>query len=727
MLIEKNNMPKKNYKNNNRTKREKSITKYSKAIIEVLLQNPKKAMNHKQISSALDLTNRIEIELLIKNLTSLLADKKLMEVNPGQYKMNTELNSLEGTIDLTASGNAYVKVEELEEDVFIQKGKTKHALQGDSVRIFVYPKKSKTSTKNEGEVLEIIQRNKTEFIGIFELGKSGNFGFVSMQNGNHDFFVPKEKFNGAKPGEKVVVQFTSWPDDSNSPFGKITQVLGDPDDTSVEIHAILLEYGLPEKFPEEVEREAEELDTAIDEAEAAKRRDMRAITTFTIDPKDAKDFDDALSIRQLENGNWEIGVHIADVTHYVQPGSLIEKEAYHRATSVYLVDRVVPMLPEALSNVACSLRPNEDKYTFSGVFEMNDKAEIVNTWFGRTVTHSDRRFTYEEAQEIIEGAEGDYKTEILKLDTLAKLMRQERMDVGAVNFDKIEVKFNLDDDHNPIGIFFKIGKDANKLIEEFMLLCNKKVSEFISLDKKGKENKNTYVYRIHDDPNPEKLLDLKNFIRQFDYQLEVGDRQTTIKSLNKLLADVKGKPEENMIETLAMRCMSKAKYSTENIGHYGLAFDYYTHFTSPIRRYPDMMAHRLLQDYLDGKKSPTADVYEEKCKHSSSREKIASEAERESIKFMQVKYMLQYVGQTFDAFITGVQEYGLFVEIPETRCEGLIRSRYMEGDHYYFDEKNHALVGKRKGKKYQLGGAIKIKVVSADLLKKQLDFELVDE
>ena len=453
---------------------------------------------------------------------------------------------------------------------------------------------------------------------------------------------------------------------------------------------------------------------------------MRNVTTFTIDPKDAKDFDDALSIRKLENGNWEIGVHIADVTHYVRPGSLIEQEAYKRATSVYLVDRVVPMLPEVLSNVACSLRPNEDKYTFSGVFEMDDNAKIVKTWFGRTVTHSDRRFTYEEAQEIIEGKDGDFKDEILTLDRLAKTMRGKRMKYGAVNFDKVEVKFDLDQAHNPQGIFFKISKDSNKLIEEFMLLCNKKVSEFISLDKHGKENANTYIYRVHDDPNPDKLLDLKNFIRQFGYELEIGDRKTTINSMNKLLAEVKGKPEENMVETLAMRTMAKAKYTTENIGHYGLAFDYYTHFTSPIRRYPDMMAHRLLQDYLDGKKSPAAAVYEDKAKHCSSREKIAAEAERESIKYMQVKYMEQFVGETFDAFITGVQDYGIFVEIPETRCEGLIRSRAMKGDHFVFDEKNHALVGKRTGVKYQLGSPVRIKVLNADLIKKQLDFELVD-
>ncbi|MEG0528906.1 MAG: ribonuclease R [Bacilli bacterium] len=718
-------MPRQNFKNT-KAKKDKNITKFTKSIIEVLFQNPNKPLNYKQIASALNLTNRIDVELLIKNLNVLLVDKKITEVERGKYKINATNDYMIGKADLTASGNAYVMIDGLEQDVFVQKGKTKNTLMGDTVRVYVYPKKSKNSTKTEGEIVEILERNKTEFTGIFELGKNGNFGFVTMQNGNHDFFVPKEKFNDAKPGEKVVVRLTNWPEGSNSPFGEITKVLGNPEDTSVEINSILLEYGLPEKFPEEVEEEANNLDTSIDEKEVAKRRDMRNITTFTIDPKDAKDFDDALSIQKLENGNWEIGVHIADVSHYVRPGTLIEQEAYKRATSVYLVDRVVPMLPEILSNVACSLRPNEDKYTFSGVFELDNNAKIVNTWFGRTAIHSDRRFTYEEAQAIIEGEDGDFKEEILTLDRLAKLMRAERMNVGAVNFDKVEVKFNLDEEHNPTGIYFKIGKDSNKLIEEFMLLCNKKVSEFISLDKHGKDNDNTYIYRVHDDPNPDKLIDLKNFIRQFGYELQVGDRKTTIQSMNKLLADVKGKPEENMVETLSMRTMAKAKYTTDNIGHYGLAFDYYTHFTSPIRRYPDIIAHRLLQDYLDGKKSPDSSIYEDKAKHASSREKIAAEAERESIKYMQVKYMEQFVGQTFDAFITGVQDYGIFVEIPETRCEGLIRSRAMTGDHYYFDDKNHALVGKRTGIKYQLGSPVKIKVLNADLIKKQLDFELVD-
>ncbi|MEG0695530.1 MAG: RNB domain-containing ribonuclease, partial [Algoriella sp.] len=462
-------MPRQNFKNT-KAKKDKNITKFTKSIIEVLFQNPNKPLNYKQIASALNLTNRIDVELLIKNLNVLLVDKKITEVERGKYKINATNDYMIGKADLTASGNAYVMIDGLEQDVFVQKGKTKNTLMGDTVRVYVYPKKSKNSTKTEGEIVEILERNKTEFTGIFELGKNGNFGFVTMQNGNHDFFVPKEKFNDAKPGEKVVVRLTNWPEGSNSPFGEITKVLGNPEDTSVEINSILLEYGLPEKFPEEVEEEANNLDTSIDEKEVAKRRDMRNITTFTIDPKDAKDFDDALSIQKLENGNWEIGVHIADVSHYVRPGTLIEQEAYKRATSVYLVDRVVPMLPEILSNVACSLRPNEDKYTFSGVFELDNNAKIVNTWFGRTAIHSDRRFTYEEAQAIIEGEDGDFKEEILTLDRLAKLMRAERMNVGAVNFDKVEVKFNLDEEHNPTGIYFKIGKDSNKLIEEFMLL-----------------------------------------------------------------------------------------------------------------------------------------------------------------------------------------------------------------------------------------------------------------
>lgn len=714
-------------KYNSKNKRSTS-GKFTKQIIEVLFKNPNKPLNYKQISASLNLTSRIDKEMLIKDLQGLLADKKIKESDRGKFRINAEKDYLIGTIDITQSGSAYVTVEGIEEDVFISKNKKKNALQGDVVRIYLYPKSKGKSQKPEGEVIDVVKRFKTLYTGIFQPQPNGKYGFVVMDGRSlHvDFYIPKDKFNGAENGDKVVVELKDWPEGTDSPFGEILEVLGKPDETNTEMHAILLEYNLPNKFPEEVEKEAIELDVEIHEEEISKRRDMRSVTTFTIDPKDAKDFDDALSIRKLENGNWEIGVHIADVTHYVKPGTLLEQEAYNRATSVYLVDRVVPMLPENLSNVACSLRPNEDKYTFSAVFEMDDNAKVLNEWYGRTATHSNRRFTYEEAQEIIEGADGDLKNEILTLDKLAKILRKKRMADGAITFDKIEVKFELDENDNPVGTFFKISKDANHLIEEFMLLCNRKVSEFVSTTKDGKPNNNTFVYRIHDDPDMDKLQDLRLFIKQFGYTLDLRDSRTITKSMNQLLQDVKGKPEENLIETLAVRTMSKAKYSTDNdVGHYGLAFKYYSHFTSPIRRYPDMMAHRLLQHYLDGGKPPAAAPYEEKCIHSSAREKLATEAERDSIKFMQVKYMEKFIGEEFYGFITGVQEYGIFVEIPETRCEGMIRLRNMEEDSFYFDQKNYAIVGRKTGVTYQLGDKVLIKVAKADLRNKQLDFELL--
>ncbi|SMC31972.1 ribonuclease R [Moheibacter sediminis] len=716
-----------NRKFNSKNKRSTS-GKFTKQIIEVLFKNPEKPQNYKQIAASLNLTNRIDKEILIKDLQSLLADKKIKESDRGKFKINAERDYLIGTIDVTQSGSAYVIVDGMDDDIFIAKNKKKNALQGDMVRVYLYPKLKGKSDKPEGEIVDIVKRFKSIFTGIFEPQPSGKYGFVVMNSRaiHVDFYIPKDKFNGAEMGDKVVVEMLDWPDDADSPFGQIIEVLGKPDETKTEMHAILLEYNLPYQFPEEVEREAQELDVKIHESEILKRRDMRSVPTFTIDPKDAKDFDDALSIQKLENGNWEIGVHIADVTHYVRPGTLLEQEAYNRATSVYLVDRVVPMLPENLSNVACSLRPHEDKYTFSAVFEMDDNAKVLNEWYGRTAIHSDRRFTYEEAQEIIEGAEGDMKDEILTLDKLAKTLRNKRMKDGAITFDKIEVKFELDQNDNPVGTYFKISKDANHLIEEFMLLCNRKVSEFVSTNKDGKPNNNTFVYRIHDDPDMDKLQDLRLFIKQFGYSLDLSTTKSITKSMNQLLSDVKGKPEENLIETLAVRTMSKAKYSTDNnVGHYGLAFRYYSHFTSPIRRYPDMMAHRLLQHYLDGGKSPAAAPYEEKCIHSSAREKLATEAERESIKFMQVKFMEQFIGEEFYGFITGVQEYGIFVEIPETRCEGMVRLRNMEEDSFYFDQKNYSIVGRKSGITYQLGDKVLIKVAKADLRNKQLDFELL--
>lgn len=711
-------------KYNSKNKRSSS-GKYTQKILEVLIHSSK-ALNYKQIAAALHISNIIDREILIKDLQSLLADKKIKEFDRGKFKINAEQHYLIGTIDITQSGSAYVTVDGVEEDILIPKSKKKNALQGDLVRIFHYPTKKKNQ-RAEGEVVEVVRRFKTLFTGIFEKQANGKYGFVVMDNRSiHvDFYIPKEKFNGAETGDKVVVELKDWPQDADSPFGEIVEILGKPEETNAEMHAILLEYNLPIRFPEEVEREAQELDVEIREEEIARRRDMRDVVTFTIDPKDAKDFDDALSLRKLENGNWEVGVHIADVTHYVKPGSILDQEAYNRGTSVYLVDRVVPMLPENLSNVACSLRPNEDKYTFSAVFEMDDQARVINEWYGRTVIHSNRRFTYEEAQEIIEGADGDFKEEILTLDRLAKILRKERMKAGAITFDKVEVKFELDENNNPIGTYFKLSQDSNHLIEEFMLLCNRKVSEFVSTTN-GKPNNKTFIYRVHDDPDMDKLLDLKLFIKQFGYTLDLRNRHTITQSMNKLLEEIKGKPEENLIETLAVRTMSKAKYSTENdIGHYGLAFEYYSHFTSPIRRYPDMMAHRLLQHYLEGGKSPATAPYEEKCIHCSSREKLAAEAERDSIKFMQVKYMEQFIGEEFYGFITGVQEYGIFVEIPETRCEGMVRLRNMEEDSFYFDERNYSVVGRRTGITYQLGDKVMVKVAKADLRNKQLDFELI--
>lgn len=711
-------------KYNSKNKRSSS-GKYTQKILEVLIHSSK-ALNYKQIAAALHISNIIDREILIKDLQSLLADKKIKEFDRGKFKINAEQHYLIGTIDITQSGSAYVTVDGVEEDILIPKSKKKNALQGDLVRIFHYPTKKKNQ-RAEGEVVEVVRRFKTLFTGIFEKQANGKYGFVVMDNRSiHvDFYIPKEKFNGAETGDKVVVELKDWPQDADSPFGEIVEILGKPEETNAEMHAILLEYNLPIRFPEEVEREAQELDVEIREEEIARRRDMRDVVTFTIDPKDAKDFDDALSLRKLENGNWEVGVHIADVTHYVKPGSILDQEAYNRGTSVYLVDRVVPMLPENLSNVACSLRPHEDKYTFSAVFEMDDQARVINEWYGRTVVHSNRRFTYEEAQEIIEGADGDFKEEILTLDRLAKILRKERMKAGAITFDKVEVKFELDENNNPIGTYFKLSQDSNHLIEEFMLLCNRKVSEFVSTTN-GKPNNKTFIYRVHDDPDMDKLLDLKLFIKQFGYTLDLRNRHTITQSMNKLLEEIKGKPEENLIETLAVRTMSKAKYSTENdVGHYGLAFEYYSHFTSPIRRYPDMMAHRLLQHYLEGGKSPATAPYEEKCIHCSSREKLAAEAERDSIKFMQVKYMEQFIGEEFYGFITGVQEYGIFVEIPETRCEGMVRLRNMEEDSFYFDERNYSIVGRRTGITYQLGDKVMVKVAKADLRNKQLDFELI--
>ena len=721
----------------------------TRKIFRVLNDAQGKPLNYKQIASKLGLdTHGAKQQLLVK-LEELKADKKITEEDRGKYVLNLNKNYYLGEIEVTSSGNGYFICDDLESDAFIPKNSLNSALNGDTVKAYVYKRRHKK--KLEGEIIEVVERKKSMFVGTVQMSKTFAFVVPDDRGMKNDFFISKDKLNGAENGDKVVVEMTDWPSDSKNPFGVIKRVLGKAGEHNTEIHAILAEYSLPYEFPIHVEEAAKELDTRITEEEIAKRRDMRGDLTFTIDPRDAKDFDDALSFTVLENGNYEIGIHIADVSHYVEEGSVLDEEAYERATSVYLVDRVVPMLPEMLSNGVCSLRPNEEKLTFSAVFEINERATIVNQWFGRTVTYSDKRFAYEEAQVLIEeNAETDdeivcntipseisltneaYDVEmpivfaILKLDELAKKMRNKRMKSGALSFDKEETKFHLDENNNPVEVFSKVSKDANKLIEEFMLLANKKVSEFVGKTR-SKSAKKTFIYRTHDEPNVEKLQSLQNLVYKFGYNIDTGNKKKTTQSLNQLLSDVQGKAESNMVETLTIRSMAKAEYTTENIGHYGLAFDYYSHFTSPIRRYPDVLAHRLLQHYLDKGKSVNAEELEEKCKHSSEMEMLASRAERDSIKYMQIKYMQQFEGKAFKGIISGVTEWGIYVEIAENKCEGMVRTRDIQGDMYFYDEQEYALVGRNYGDMYRLGDEVWIKVKKADLDNKHLDFWLINE
>ncbi|MEO8255237.1 MAG: ribonuclease R [Flavobacterium sp.] len=708
---------------------------FSDKIIKILSQSANKAFNYKQIGAKLELDDTQSRNQIIKDLKILAASKKIIESEPGKYLIKAASKEYyEGKIDMTGRKTAYFICPEFTEDVFIPSNNLNHALDKDTVKVYVYNKRS--GKRAEGEVIEIIERHKTDFVGVIDIQK--NFSFVSTANPKMytDIFIPKDKIGEAEQGDVVLVHIEDWPSRADSPFGKVVKVLGKPGDHNTEIHAILAEYGLPSEFPIEVETYAQKIDTSIEADEIAKRRDMRDTLTFTIDPKDAKDFDDALSFKKLENGNYEIGIHIADVSYYLEEGTILDDEAYQRATSVYLVDRVVPMLPEVLSNFACSLRPNEEKYTFSAVFEINEKSQVLNQWFGRTVTLSDQRFAYEEAQYIIETKDNTIPIETsitgssyvvsdeiveatLKLDELAKIFRRNRMNEGAISFDKVEVKFNLDAEGEPEGVYFKVSKDANHLIEEFMLLANRKVAEFI-----GKQKK-TFIYRIHDEPNEDKLIAMQTLIAKFGYKIDFRNKGDISKSLNALMQEVNGKKEQNLIDTLAIRSMSKAKYSTDNIGHYGLAFEYYSHFTSPIRRYPDVMVHRLLQYYLDGGKSVDEDTYEAKCVHASTMEGLATNAERDSIKYMQVKYMQNHQDEEFLGVISGVTEWGIYVEIIENKCEGMVRTRDIKEDYYTFDEKQYALVGATSHRLLQLGDEIYVKVKNADLVKKQLDFNFI--
>jgi len=708
-------------------KKENIIKNLSNDILQIFNKNSTKILNYKQIASKLNIDDAKGRNQIIQKLAALKAQDRIEETEIGKYIIKAQSHYFEGIVDITSRGNAYVICEDLEHDIYIPSRNLNHALHKDLVKVYVYNRKK--NKKQEGDIVEILKRSKTEFVGVLQLNKK--FGVVIPDDPKmySDIFISENKLNNANDGDKVLANITNWPSNSKNPFGEITVVLGRPGDHNTEIHSILLEYGLPYKFPTEVENYASKISIEISDKEIAKRRDMRKDLTFTIDPKDAKDFDDALSFTPLKNGNYEIGIHIADVSHYVQENTILEDEAYQRATSVYLVDRVVPMLPEILSNNVCSLRPNEEKLTFSVVFEIDEKAHVINQWFGRTVIYSDKRFAYEDAQEIIENPtknpDNKINQAILKLDELAKIIRKKRMKQGALSFDKTEVKFHLDENFNPTGVYVKESKDANKLIEEFMLLANRKVAEFIGKKKENNKPK-TFVYRIHDEPNIDKLAALQGIISKFGYKISTETKKDTTASLNKLLADVHGKAESNMIETLTIRSMSKAIYTTNNIGHYGLAFDYYTHFTSPIRRYPDVMVHRLLQHYLDGGKSPKVEIYEEKCKHASEREFMASKAERNSIKYMQVKYMQDHKNQEFKGVISGVTEWGIYVEIIENKCEGMVRTKDIRSDYYIFDEKQYAFIGQETKKVYQLGDEVTVSVKNTDLERKRLDFNLIE-
>ena len=734
-------------RNKKRKSSKNKISNLTNTILSILKKERNKSFNYKQIASKLNVDDASSRNQIIKKLQQLKVKNEIEEVERGKFKaiVNTEYHK--GIIDMASRGSGYVISDDFEEDIYIASNNMNKALHGDEVEFYAYKRLKRG--RREGEITQILKRAKSEYVGVIQIHK--NYAFV-VPDGNKmytDIFVPINKINKAEEGDKVLVSLEEWPEKQDSPYGRVLKVLGKPGEHNTEIHAILAEYGLPLEFPHEVEEFANKLDTSITKEEIIKRRDMREDLTFTIDPKDAKDFDDALSFKVLDNDLFEIGIHIADVSHYLKEGTVLDDEAYERATSVYLVDRVVPMLPEILSNGACSLRPHEEKYTFSAVFKINKNAEVKDQWFGRTVTYSDARFAYEEAQAIIENnpnvtsstVEGsqidstipkdvsltgkEYQTDkniafaVLKLNELAKKMRSKRMRSGAISFDKVEVKFNLDEDNNPTGVYFKTSKDANKLIEEFMLLANKKVGEFV-----GKQKK-TFVYRIHDEPDDSKLAALQNVVGRFGYKLNFKDRKSVSNSLNNLLNDVHGKKEQNLVDTLTIRTMSKAEYSTHNIGHYGLAFDYYSHFTSPIRRYPDVMAHRLLQHYLDGGQSVSQDIYEDKCNHCSNMEYLATKAERDSIKYMQIRFMEDHKNEEFVGVISGVTDWGIYVEIISNKCEGMVSVRDMKDDHYEFDEDHYALIGKNSKTMYQLGDEVVVKVKDTDLVKKHLDFHLI--
>ncbi len=696
-----------------------------KSVEDFVSRQKNNTYNYKQVAYAVGAKTAVQQRNIALWLVEMAFNGEIIEVSPGKYKSPQRGNEAIGIFVRRSNGKNSVVTESDGETIFVAERKSMHALNGDRVRVNIAAHRRGAET--EAEVIEIIEKKDQTFIGTLKVDRHFGYLLTDSKFLATDIFIPKSKLKGGVTGDKAIVRITEWKDDMKNPSGEVVDILGKTGENNTEIHAILAEFGLPYKYPRAVELAADKIDAGITDDVVAQRIDMRDTLTFTIDPEDAKDFDDALSFKALPNGRYEVGVHIADVTHYVHPDTIIDKEAQRRATSVYLVDRVVPMLPEHLCNGICSLRPDEDKLAFSVIFEMDNDAKVHSSKIARTVIRSNRRFTYEEAQSVIENGMGDCVEAIVKLDELAKVLRRQRYEEGSVEFDRAEVKFDITPDGTPTGVYFKVSKDANKLIEEFMLLANRTVATYVGKSQ-GKKRPKAFVYRVHDVPDPQRLSDLAAIARAFGYKIKSSGTPKEInRSLNRMLAEVKGKGEENYLATLAIRSMAKAIYTTDNIGHYGLGFDYYTHFTSPIRRYPDMMVHRLLERYLAGGRSVNVQKLEEQCKHSSEMEQLAANAERASIKYKQVEYMQSHLGESFSGIISGVTEWGLYVELNDNLCEGLVPMRDLADDYYDLDEKNHCLIGRRHNHRYRLGDSVDIKVARADLEKKQLDFVLLDD
>ena len=703
---------------------------FVKSVLDVFRNNPYSSFNYKQVAARLGIQDRASKDLISLIIGQLFKNQELAMSKRGKYQINMESPKYEkevktaitGTVDMKQTGKAYVIPDDKSEDVFVAATNTNHALHGDKVKVFIFPRRR--GHKLEGEIAEIIRRNKKQFVGTIETSK--NFAFLRPDNATMpvDIFIPNTKLNGAKNGQKVVVVITEWPDQSANPFGEVKEVLGKPGDNRVEMQSSLAEIDFPLSFSPKAEKEAAAFPDEIPEAEISTRRDFRQVLTITIDPADAKDFDDAISLKPVGKDRWEIGVHIADVSYYVRPGTAIDEEAVERGTSVYMVGRTIPMLPERLSNGLCSLKQGVDRLCFSAVFEMDATGKIYSEWFGKTVINSNRRFAYEEVQEIIESGKGEYSEEIAVFNKIALKLREDRFKKGSFNFETQEVRFKLDELGRPLDIYLREMKDANKLIEDFMLLANRKVAEYIG-KKKENQTVKTFVYRVHDTPNEEKLENFSLFVERLGYKMKTSSKKSLADSFNKLFSDIKGTGTETMIETIAIRTMSKAYYSTNNIGHYGLAFQFYSHFTSPIRRYPDLMVHRLLFGYMNNGPSVSKEVYEPMCEHASEMERRAVDAERMSVKYKQAEFMLDKIGQQFDALISGVSKWGIFAEIIGTKCEGMIRLRDLEDDYYYLDEENYQIIGQRHGYRFKLGDKLKIRVRRIDLARKQMDYEWV--